>query len=159
MGYRVRGVDLAEGMLERARTKASEQGLDARFEVGDAMDPGGEAESVDAVVSRHVFWSLTEPRRALRNWLALLRPGGRLAIIDGLWSLNAQAEHRLEFQDSLPMTKVTSMDDVKAIVRSGGFVDVAEADLGEVARVERERFGKTEEARYVITAAKPGAVP
>ncbi len=123
------------------------------------MDPGGLAESLDAVVSRHVFWSLTEPGRALRNWLALLRPGGRLVIIDGLWSLDAQEEHRLEFEDSLPMTKVRSIEDVKAIVRSGGFVDAVEADLGEVPRVEQERFGETEEARYVITASKPRTAP
>jgi len=154
LGHRVRGVDLAEGMLAQARSKAAERRLAVTFEVGDAMDPSGEDGSVDALVSRHVFWTLTDPERALRNWRRLLRPSGRLVIIDGLWSQNEQSEHTLAFQDALPMTAVSSLDAVKALVSGAGFVDVGEATLGRVAEVEVACWEQTEELRYVLTAAR-----
>ena len=154
LGHRVRGVDLAEGMLAHARSKAAERRLAVTFEVGDAMDPSGEDGSVDALVSRHVFWTLTDPERALRNWRRLLRPSGRLVIIDGLWSQNEQSEHTLAFQDALPMTAVSSLDAVKALVSGAGFVDVGEATLGGVAEVEVACWEKTDELRYVLTARR-----
>ena len=41
--------------------------------------------SFDAVTNRHLLWTLTDPATALRNWHALLRPGGVLVVIDGIW--------------------------------------------------------------------------
>jgi SAM-dependent methyltransferase len=89
LGHRVTGVDLAPGMLAAAREKAA--GLPPgparpRFETGDAVDPPLPPGSVDAVVCRHLLWTLTDPARAFVNWHRLLRPGGRVVAIDGLWS-------------------------------------------------------------------------
>jgi len=34
---------------------------------------------------RHVLWTLPDPARVLRHWRGLLRPGGRLVLVEGVW--------------------------------------------------------------------------
>jgi len=85
-GYRVRGLDFAESMLATAVAKAARAGLDIEFGRGDAARPPYEAGSCDVVLSRHVLWALPDPSAALGEWVRLLRPGGRLVLVEGLWS-------------------------------------------------------------------------
>ncbi|MFJ6986948.1 MULTISPECIES: class I SAM-dependent methyltransferase [unclassified Streptomyces] len=82
-GYRVTGVDLSPAMLDRARTKLA--GRDAVFLLGDAAAPPVGADRFDAVLVRHVLWALPDPAAALRRWRGLLRPGGRLVLVEGVW--------------------------------------------------------------------------
>ncbi|MFF2626951.1 class I SAM-dependent methyltransferase [Kitasatospora griseola] len=84
-GHRVTGVDLAAGMVERARAKLAGAGLPGRFLVGDASRPPVGAERFDALLCRHLLWTLPDPDAALRHWTTLLRPGGRLVLIEGRW--------------------------------------------------------------------------
>jgi SAM-dependent methyltransferase len=86
-GHRVRGVDLAPAMVERARAKAAALDLDATFVVGDAGDPPIVPGSLDVVLARHVAWTLPDPHAALRRWCGLLRPGGRLVLVEGRWAV------------------------------------------------------------------------
>ncbi|GAA2310087.1 class I SAM-dependent methyltransferase [Streptomyces kunmingensis] len=82
-GHRVTGVDFAPNMVERARIKLANH--DAEFLVGDAASPPVPAASYDVVLVRHVLWALPEPAAALRHWVTLLRPGGRLVLVEGVW--------------------------------------------------------------------------
>ncbi|MFD5258185.1 MULTISPECIES: class I SAM-dependent methyltransferase [Streptomyces] len=82
-GHRVTGVDLSPAMVEQARTKLA--GRDAVFLVGDAAAPPVGEERFDTVLVRHVLWTLPDPGRALRLWRDLLRPGGRLVLVEGVW--------------------------------------------------------------------------
>ncbi|MBQ1092034.1 bifunctional 2-polyprenyl-6-hydroxyphenol methylase/3-demethylubiquinol 3-O-methyltransferase UbiG [Streptomyces sp. B93] len=82
-GHRVTGVDLSPAMVERARAKLA--GRDAAFLVGDAAAPPVGEQRYDVVLVRHVLWTLPDPARALRHWWGLLRPGGRLLLVEGVW--------------------------------------------------------------------------
>lgn len=82
-GHRVTGVDLSRAMVERARGKLA--GRDAVFLVGDAAAPPVGEERFDVVLVRHVLWTLPDPARVLRHWQGLLRAGGRLVLIEGVW--------------------------------------------------------------------------
>jgi ubiquinone/menaquinone biosynthesis C-methylase UbiE len=84
-GADVTGLDLSEDMLRRARDKTSPAGRRVRLYLGDAEDTREAAEQYDAVVCRHLVWTLPEPARAAGDWLRVLKPGGRLLIIDGDW--------------------------------------------------------------------------
>lgn len=84
-GHRVRGVDLSPAMVERARGKATDAGLEVGLAVGDAAHPPYDAASVDVVLCRHVLWALPEPAAVLARWVRLLRPGGRLVLVEGRW--------------------------------------------------------------------------
>jgi ubiquinone/menaquinone biosynthesis C-methylase UbiE len=82
-GHRVTGVDASPAMVDRARAKLA--GRDAAFLVGDAAAPPVGEQRFDVVLVRHVLWALPDPGRALRHWRGLLRPGGRLVLIEGVW--------------------------------------------------------------------------
>ncbi len=84
-GYTVRGLDLAPQMVSAARLKAMAAGVDVTFEQGDAADPAGEPEAYDVVLSRHLLWALPDPNRAVERWVRLLRPGGRVVLVEGRW--------------------------------------------------------------------------
>jgi SAM-dependent methyltransferase len=82
-GHRVTGVDLSPAMIGLARSKLA--GRDAVFLVGDAAAPPVGEQRFDTVLVRHVLWTLPDPGRALRHWRDLLRPGGRLVLVEGVW--------------------------------------------------------------------------
>jgi SAM-dependent methyltransferase len=80
-GYDVHGVDLSGAMVEAARAKATT----AHFEQGDAAVPPWEPASFDVVFARHVLWALPDQEAVVGRWTRLLRPGGRLVLVEGLW--------------------------------------------------------------------------
>ncbi|WP_236242328.1 class I SAM-dependent methyltransferase [Streptomyces sp. CC228A] len=151
LGHRVTGVDLAEGMLDLARAKAAELDDPPVFRVGDAVRPPLPAASFDAVTARYLLWTLREPVRALRNWRELLRPGGRLAVVDGLWFANGidtsrdtpdEAVFRSAYQPhvvrALTLAESAHRQDFAEAVRDAGFVDVRIRDLPEIQAAELE---------------------
>lgn len=83
-GHRVVGVDLAPRMVARARAKLA--GTDAIVLVGDAARPPVGERRFDVVLARHLLWTIPDPEAALTRWAALLRPGGRLVLVEGRWS-------------------------------------------------------------------------
>ncbi|MFE3140196.1 methyltransferase domain-containing protein [Streptomyces scopuliridis] len=83
-GHRVTAVDLSARMVGLARSKLA--GTDAEVLVGDAGRPPVGERTFDVVLARHVLWMLPDPEEALRHWASLLRPGGRLVLIEGVWS-------------------------------------------------------------------------
>ncbi|CAL9398514.1 class I SAM-dependent methyltransferase [Streptomyces sp. enrichment culture] len=82
-GHRVTGVDASPAMVERARAKLA--GRDALFLHGDAAAPPVGQRLYDVLLVRHVLWALPDPGRALRHWRGLLRPGGRMVLVEGVW--------------------------------------------------------------------------
>ncbi|RRH72040.1 class I SAM-dependent methyltransferase [Falsigemmobacter faecalis] len=85
LGHQVTGLDFTPEMLERARVKHAGN-AQVRFYLADAqntMEPDG---SYDAVIARHLTWTLTDPRAAYSDWLRVLRPGGRVVLFDGDWA-------------------------------------------------------------------------
>ncbi|MFC9847173.1 class I SAM-dependent methyltransferase [Streptomyces sp. NPDC060223] len=82
-GHRVTGVDSSARMVDLARAKLA--GRDTVFLVGDAATPPVGEQLFDALLCRHVLWTLPDPGRVLRHWCGLLRPGGRLVLVEGVW--------------------------------------------------------------------------
>jgi SAM-dependent methyltransferase len=85
-GYVVDGVDFSPEMVRLARAKA---GHVATFHEADAAAPPLHPATYDVVLSRHVLWAMPSPAAALDRWTALLRPGGRLLLVEGSWSTGA----------------------------------------------------------------------
>jgi SAM-dependent methyltransferase len=84
-GHRVTGLDLSSRMAGLARAKLSSAGFDARVLVGDAADPPVRQRAFDVILARHVLWTLPDPLAVLRRWVGLLRPQGRLVLVEGRW--------------------------------------------------------------------------
>lgn len=102
-GHRVTAVDLSPNMVDRARRKLAAAGVDGRVLVADAADVPPLGHGVDVVLARHLLWTLPEPTAALRHWVTLCRPGGRLVLIEGRWQV-AEDDAYVEESPALPWT-------------------------------------------------------
>jgi ubiquinone/menaquinone biosynthesis C-methylase UbiE len=77
----VLGVDLAENLLERARSKARERGLkNVEFRIGDMLDLRLPNSEFDAVVCVFGIFFVPDMAAAVRELWRVVRPGGKLAI-------------------------------------------------------------------------------
>jgi ubiquinone/menaquinone biosynthesis C-methylase UbiE len=88
LGHEVTGIDLAPQMIELARQKAAQAKLDVTFRVDNAASLADPDETYDVVVERHVIWTLPDPQAGVREWLRVLRPGGRLVAIEVKFARN-----------------------------------------------------------------------
>ncbi len=79
-GGRVTGVDLSAPMLEVARRRAEDQGLDVDFVQGDAQTATFD-QPFDVVVSRFGVMFFDDPELAFANLAMAARPGGRLCFV------------------------------------------------------------------------------
>jgi len=170
-GHRVTGIDFAPSMVARAREKAAASGLAVRFDQGDAENLPFAAGSFDLVVSRHVLWTLPHPERALDEWLRVLRPGGRLAVIDGAQYNDATAPPQREnarnspeyaaIGDKLPFYGGRPREEIEVLLRARGLANVASDPLEDLvaAHVQRLReAGKPapRRMRYAAWGDLPG---
>jgi len=155
LGHEVVGIDLSKGMLEVAREKAKKFGLDVEFRIGDAENLPFEDESFDAVVCRHLLWTLPNPLKAVGEWRRVVRDGGKVVAIDGSWfgrfSLKrligrigvALYERRnplrscysQEINKMLPLYSNLSPDRVVDIFEKAGLSDVSVKDLNWIREV------------------------
>ncbi|MGH6877780.1 MAG: class I SAM-dependent methyltransferase [Rhizomicrobium sp.] len=123
--HRVTGVDAASTMLARARDKAAAQGLVIGFIEADAETLDLPAASYDLIVERHVIWTLPHPGAALDTWCRLLRPGGRLILIEGHWGPAERREEYNQIYDRLPLFGGRPDSEMAALVRAHGFASVS----------------------------------
>jgi demethylmenaquinone methyltransferase / 2-methoxy-6-polyprenyl-1,4-benzoquinol methylase len=80
---RVVGADFSEPMLDLARAKAAAAGMaEIEWEWADALDLPHPDESFDAVAVGFGVRNLADLRRGLAEMTRMLRPGGRLVILE-----------------------------------------------------------------------------
>jgi ubiquinone/menaquinone biosynthesis C-methylase UbiE len=77
---RLVGVDLAPGMVEEARKKASLSGVPATFMVGDAEHLQLEDGAFDLVICNSVYHWFPNRQRAVSELARVLKPGGQLLL-------------------------------------------------------------------------------
>lgn len=169
-GHRVTGIDLAPAMLEAARRKAAERGVDIRFEEGDAEQVPFPAGSFDLVISRHVLWTLPHPEAAIDDWIRVLRPGGRLVVVDGAQYDAAAAPPRQEnarssaeyaaIGDQLPFYEGRPQSEIEALFRAKGLVNVGGDPVRDWIEAQSQRMiaeGGTprRRQRYVVWGEVP----
>lgn len=79
-GLQVTGIDIASNLIEQARARARAEGLDVRFDEGDAeMLPYEDAE-FDLVVSLIGAMFAPRPERVAAELVRVCRPGGRIVM-------------------------------------------------------------------------------
>jgi ubiquinone/menaquinone biosynthesis C-methylase UbiE len=149
-GHRVTGVDFAPAMLRAARQKAAAQGLAIRFEEGDAENLPFAPHSFDLAISRHVLWTLPHPEAAIDEWIRVLRPGGRLAVVDGAQYNDATAPPQREnartsseyaaIGDRLPFYGGRPQGEIEALLRAHGLVNVAGDPLADLVDAQMARM-------------------
>ena len=81
----MKAVDCTAEMVRHAAENARHHGAEAEFAVMDSHSLAYPDQSFDLVLSRNVTWTLRDPEAAYREWLRVLRPGGRLLVFDANW--------------------------------------------------------------------------
>jgi ubiquinone/menaquinone biosynthesis C-methylase UbiE len=81
-GLNVLAVDISNTFVEIARRNAAAEGVEARFELGNASALPVESGSMDFAVCRAAFKNFSEPVKALVEMRRVLRPGGTALLID-----------------------------------------------------------------------------
>ena len=137
-------------MLAEARRKAAAQGLRVRFEEGDAENLPFAPGSFDLAISRHVLWTLPHPEAAIDEWIRVLRPGGRLAVIDGAQYNDASAPPQREnartsseyaaIGDQLPFYGGRPQAEIEALLRARGLKNVAGDPLLDLVAAHNARL-------------------
>jgi demethylmenaquinone methyltransferase/2-methoxy-6-polyprenyl-1,4-benzoquinol methylase len=79
---RVVGTDFNADMLSHGPEKAAEHGVDITWQVEDAQDLSFEDNSFDIVSIAYGIRNVDDPIRALESMTRVLRPGGRLVVIE-----------------------------------------------------------------------------
>ena len=169
-GHRVTGIDLAPTMLDLARRKAAEAGFGIRFQEGDAEQAPFPSASFDLAISRHVLWTLPHPEAAIDDWIRVLRPGGRLVVIDGAQYDVAAAPPRQEnarnsaeyaaIGDRLPFYNGRPQSEIEALFRAKGLVAVGGDPVLDWIEAQSQRMiaeGGTPQRRqrYVVWGERP----
>ena len=148
-GHRVTGVDFAPAMLAEARRKAAERGTSVRFEEADAEQLPFPAGSFDFAISRHVLWTLPHPEAAIDDWIRVLRPGGRLVVVDSQFDVEsaspAQQNARTSAEyaavgDQLPFLGGRPREEIHALLQAHGLVSVASDPFLDLVAAQAQRL-------------------
>jgi SAM-dependent methyltransferase len=177
LGHKVTALDISPGMLDKLRAAADAEGLVVDIVEGRAEAPP--AGPFDAVMERHVTWTLPNPVAALEAWRAVA-PLGRLILVEGSWGRTDAVEsarhsarralrrirgaandhhgaYSPEVQAALPLGSGTHPSDLVDIVTRSGWPDPWIERLHDVEWTARVSLPMPERLlgvppRFVVTA-------
>jgi SAM-dependent methyltransferase len=136
-------------MVAEARRKAAALGVPIRLEEADAEQLPFAPGSFDLVISRHVLWTLPHPEAAIDEWIRVLRPGARLVIVDGQFDAGALAgsaggarasNEYAAIGDQLPFLGGRPREEIEALLRAHGLVDVSSDPLLDLVAAQEQRM-------------------
>lgn len=83
LGCEAYAFDCTENMLLKAEENANGLGVKIHTIQGDAQKPNFEDNTFDLLVTRNLIWNLENPEKAYKEWIRILKPGGKLIVFDG----------------------------------------------------------------------------
>ena len=105
--------------------------------------------SFDLVVARQVANGLFDPLRAFRHWHRWLRPGGHVAVIEGLYGREDWRDDWAEEVDVLPLAASQTLATVPYLLEAAGF------RIARAARMARvNALPTTRTPRYLVVAGR-----
>lgn len=147
---RVIAIDSSAKMLEFGRDQAVRHGIDnVEFRLGDMEEPPIEDATVDLVFFSQSLHHALRPERSVKQAARILRPGGRIAILD-------LAKHRFEEARELYADERLGFSEaeLESMLTEAGFLDVS------VAIVDRDPEAPQFQTLLAIGAkGSPSPVP
>ncbi|WP_440955807.1 class I SAM-dependent methyltransferase [Methanosarcina sp. Mfa9] len=141
LGYDVTGADWAKNKLEKAKEKMKLSGTPIKFVVEDAENLSFESEQFDAVVSRHLIWTLSNPTAAFKEWARVTKPGGRvMADVPAKHSHPGNHHFGEEIGRKLPFYNGADPEEVVSMFEAAGLVNVSVRRFKEMMLVEGEKI-------------------
>jgi ubiquinone/menaquinone biosynthesis C-methylase UbiE len=139
------GIELSPEMLALGRQRMGELGREVDFRIGDAQQLEFEDESFDTVIITFALCTIPDDRRAVAEAHRVLRPGGRLVLLEHVRSASAPVRAVQKVLD--PLSVRFGADH---LVREP--LDYLGGEGFEIESVERLKWGIVER----VLAHKPG---
>ncbi len=129
MGHDVTGADFSKNKLESAKEKEEEKGrrtnIPVKFVVEDAEALSFADDLFDAVVSRHLIWTLADPEAAFREWKRVTKPGGKVVVdVPGRHSHLGEHHFGEEIGRELPFYNGADPEEIVRMLEDAGLVNV-----------------------------------
>jgi ubiquinone/menaquinone biosynthesis C-methylase UbiE len=139
VGIRLTGIEISDEMLDLARARATELGREFDLRLGDAQSLEFPDASFDTVVCTFSLCSIPDDSRTVAEARRVLRPGGRLLLIEHVRS------------PSRPVRVVQRLLDPLTVRFEGDHLvreplDHLKAEAFEIERFERLKWGIVERA-------------
>ena len=162
LGHRVTGLDLSRAMLDRLDAKAADAGLEVTTVRGRADEPP--AGPFDAVMERHLVWTLPEPLPTLEAWREVA-PAGRLALFESMWGAASSPSEGLRNRGRLVVRRVRrvppdhhgeySSELRTSLPLGGGTPPAALVEMAGRAGWEPVRFERLRDIEWASTVGRP----
>ena len=139
------GIELSEQMLAIGRRRANELGREADLRLGDAQALDFPDQSFDTVVCTLGLCTIPDPRRAIAEARRVLRPGGRILLLEHVRS------------PSLPIRLLEQVLEPFAVRFAADHLtreplDYLAAEGFEIEQLERSKWGIVERVKARRTA-------
>lgn len=134
-----------------------------RFLLADAENTMEPDQFYDAIVCRHLVWTLTEPQATFREWRRVLKPGGKLIVYDGDWTKPARSgriaaflvemidrfsgpdpyydgslsDRHAAIMQALPFAEGLHFETLSQFLSQAGFENIREMSHAPIARAQR----------------------
>jgi ubiquinone/menaquinone biosynthesis C-methylase UbiE len=147
MKYNVTGADWAASKIQQAKEKATSSNVAVQFQVQDAEKLSLESNTFDAVVSRHVIWTLSDPYAAAREWVRVAKPGGKVIVdIPRMGSHSGNHHFGEEIGKCLPFYNGADPEKIVEMLK--------EAGLSKIGTLMLETSGDEEKKTLLIYGEK-----
>ncbi len=141
MGHDVIGADWSKSKLKEANKKIKSSDIPVEFVIEDAEDLSFEDGIFDAVVSRHLIWTLSDPNTAFKEWARVIKPGGRV-LTDIPDKHHHHRSHHFgeEIGRELPFYNGANPEDVVRMFEDAGLTNVSVERFNELTLVKGKRL-------------------
>lgn len=139
-GATITAIDISDRMLAKARARAERNNIAVKLALMDAQALDFADNTFDAVVATCVFCSVPDPIAGLREVRRVLKPGGKLLLLDHVRSGNAVAGKAMDLLNPIVVRMSGANINRRTVdnVRAAGFSDlnVSSHMLGIVKRIQ-----------------------